>query len=146
MEGQRPFVCVVDDDKSVLTALGRLLRAVEFEVSTFETGAGFLEAISARRPDYVVLDVHMPDMDGFEVREEIHAIDPAIPIGFITAHDGEAIHRRIVEDDHSILFRKPFGGDRLINAIVDAVTANRLARSNNESEAVSPPHHNKEET
>ena len=126
MGSQRPFVCIVDDDLSILSALGRLLRAADFEVSTFESGKAFVESVAIRRPGCVILDIHMPLMDGFAVRDEIRAFDATIPIVFVTAHDGELIDRRVAESDGCMLLRKPFGADRLIDAIVDAMTESNL--------------------
>lgn len=127
MASQRPYVCVVDDDASTLPAVGRLLRAADFEVSTFESGERFVDTLSSRRPDAVVLDIHMPSMDGFAVRDRLRSFDATIPVVFITAHEGERIDRLVAEDARSSLVRKPFGADRLIDAIVDAVTENRIS-------------------
>jgi FixJ family two-component response regulator len=49
----------------VLKALRRLIETAGFDVTTYSTGAGFISDISVRPPDCVVLDLHMPDMNGF---------------------------------------------------------------------------------
>lgn len=117
----QPFVCVVDDDPSILPAVSRLLRAADFEVDTFGCGKTFATSLRTRRPDAVVVDIHMPVMDGFAVRDEIRGYDATLPIVFITAHEGERIDRRVAEDSASTLVRKPFAADRLIEAIVSAI-------------------------
>jgi len=126
---RRPYVCVVDDDESILPALGRLLRAANFEVETFASGETFVETLSSRRPDAVVLDVHMPLLDGFAVRDRMRRVDTTIPVVFITSHEGERVDRRVAEDARSVVVRKPFAADRLIDAIVDSIAEHQLTDS-----------------
>jgi CheY-like chemotaxis protein len=67
------YVAVVDDEAPVRTALGRLLRLADYEVAAFACGEEFLESLAARRPDCVVLDVHMPRLTGFDVQAKMRA-------------------------------------------------------------------------
>jgi FixJ family two-component response regulator len=57
----------VDDEEPIRKALSRLIRSAGMEVETFPSGAELLESFSARRPDCIVLDLHMPAVNGFEV-------------------------------------------------------------------------------
>ena len=60
-------VAVVDDDPYVCKAFERLLRSAGISVKTFASGTKFLQAVRDYKPDCVVVDLHMPGIDGFEV-------------------------------------------------------------------------------
>ena len=65
MTKPRPLIAVVDDEESIRKALTRLLQSAGLDVETFTSGVTFLASIANRRPDCVVLDLHMPAMNGF---------------------------------------------------------------------------------
>ena len=61
------LIAVVDDEESVAKALNRLLRSAGMDAETFTSGRKFLHSLQDHAPDGVVLDLHMPEVDGFEV-------------------------------------------------------------------------------
>ena len=81
------MVLVVDDDASVRSSLTRLLRAEGFEVATEADGYGALDSVRLLRPDVVLLDVVMPDLDGLEVcrRLKANAETRLVPVALLTA-------------------------------------------------------------
>jgi two-component system OmpR family response regulator len=83
----RHRVLVVDDEPSISDLVATALRFEGFDVSTAATGNEALEAVEASRPDLVVLDVMLPDFDGFEVARRLAANGKAIPVLFLTARD-----------------------------------------------------------
>jgi FixJ family two-component response regulator len=118
----RRFIAVVDDEPAVCKALERLLRAAKFEVSTFCSGTAFLESLSNRRPDCVVLDLHMPGVNGFEVQSKL-VNDPAGAIGvvIITAHDSTESQERAMAAGAVAYLRKPVDAQPLLEAIRAAI-------------------------
>ena len=62
---------LVDDDPRVLTAVGRRLGFEGFQVDLVANGQAALDAVAARRPDLVILDVMLPEMDGLEVARSV---------------------------------------------------------------------------
>lgn len=81
------YVMVVDDDPSVLDTLGRVLRHDGYEVDLFSSGIPALKAVHQRRPDMMVLDIIMPEMDGITLCRQLRS-DPqtiSIPVLFLTA-------------------------------------------------------------
>jgi PAS domain S-box-containing protein len=66
-----PLILVVDDNAPLRYALGRTLRQHRFEVVESATGAGALELAATEQPDLVLLDVNLPDIDGFEVARRL---------------------------------------------------------------------------
>ncbi|MDO9377246.1 MAG: response regulator transcription factor [Nocardioidaceae bacterium] len=78
---------VVDDEPSILELLAASLRFAGFEVETAEGGQAALDQAAASRPDLVVLDVMMPDLDGFEVVRRLRSSGDEVPVIFLTARD-----------------------------------------------------------
>ena len=81
---------VVDDEPFLRDAVAASLRFLGFEVTTAETGAGALRLARDRPFDLVVLDVMLPDTDGFEVVRRLRADGCRVPVIFLTARDTQA--------------------------------------------------------
>src|SRR5580693_2915611 len=79
---------VVDDEPTILELLAGTLRFAGFDVLTAVSGAEALRAAAAARPDLILLDVMMPDCDGFDVVRRIRSAGPEVPVIFLTARDG----------------------------------------------------------
>ena len=86
-------VLVVDDEPNISALLSATLRLVEFEVRVADTGQRALLAIEEFDPDLVVLDVMLPDLDGFDVAKRLRAGGSGVPVLFLTARD--AVEDRI---------------------------------------------------
>lgn len=85
----RARILVVDDEPSITDLLGTALRYMGFEVTTAATGFAALEAATTFAPDLVVLDVMLPDLDGFEVCRRLRADRDFVPVLFLSARDAE---------------------------------------------------------
>jgi len=108
---------VVEDEQTILELLSGSLRFAGFEVMTAASGAEALRAVAASRPDLVLLDIMMPDGDGFEVLGRIRSSGPDVPVIFLTARDG--VRERVAGlalggDDY---ITKPFSLDELLERI-----------------------------
>ena len=79
-------VLIVDDDPGVRDLLGMYLRAAGYEVTLAECGLAALDAVRSQAPNLVVLDVMLPDLDGFEVCRRLNAVSP-VPVIFLTCRD-----------------------------------------------------------
>ena len=86
-------VLVVDDEPNISALLSATLRLVSFDVRVAESGHGALVAVQEFDPDLVVLDVMLPDLDGFEVARRLRATGRGVPVLFLTARD--AVEDRI---------------------------------------------------
>ncbi len=105
---------VVDDEENLRTMLCAALRHNEFEVSSATNGREGLAAISEHKPDLVVLDVMMPDLDGFEVCRRMRAENDQTPVLFLTASDStqdKVRGLRLGADDY---LEKPFSLEELV--------------------------------
>jgi two-component system, OmpR family, response regulator len=78
---------VVEDDPNIVELLSASLRFAGFEVRTATSGSGGVTAFKEQRPDLVVLDVMLPDLDGFEVIRQMRSDGVRTPVVFLTARD-----------------------------------------------------------
>ena len=115
------YIAVVDDEASVRTALGRLLRLADYEVAAFGSGDEFLASLPVRVPACVILDVHMPGISGFAVQAQLRAANCDIPAVFITASDDPGLDAAVLAAGGTLLLRKPFTSDRLLKAVSAAL-------------------------
>lgn len=98
---QRATILVVDDEDSLTDLVASALRFAGYEVRTEANGYDALRSIKRETPDIVVLDVNMPELDGFEVCRRIRRDGLDVPVIFLTARDDI--------DDKRMGFRQ--GGD-----------------------------------
>lgn len=85
-------VLIVDDEASIRDLLSRTLRFEDFDTKTVANGTDALEAITSFEPDIILLDVMLPDMNGFSVTKKIRSQGITTPVLFLTAKD-EAEHK-----------------------------------------------------
>ena len=109
-------IAVVDDEPSVRTMLGRLLRLADYEVAAFGSGDDLIASLWTRHPDCIILDVHMPGLSGFDVQARLCAAHIDVPVVFITASDDIALDRAAF-DAGGALLRKPFSNFALLDAV-----------------------------
>ncbi len=122
MDKTHPLIAFVDDEEPIRKALTRLMRSVGLDAETFDSGAAFLKSIETRLPDCVVLDLHMPQMDGFAVQARLAKLRAAVPVIIITGHDSPKDRERAMAGGASAYLRKPVNDRALLDAISAAVT------------------------
>jgi FixJ family two-component response regulator len=113
----RSLIAIVDDEEPIRKALKRLLRSAGLEVETFPSGVEFLESLAIRRPDCVVLDLHMPVVSGFEVQARLAESDVLMPVVIITGHDSDETRDRALAGQPVAYLRKPVNDQALLDAI-----------------------------
>ncbi len=82
-----PRILVVDDEQHITELVSMALRYEGFDVETAATGRKALAAVESFRPALVVLDIMLPDLDGFQVTERLASERNRVPILFLTARD-----------------------------------------------------------
>ena len=85
---ERTRVLVVDDEPSIVDAVATALRYEGFDVLEATTGRAGLSAAQSEQVDLIVLDVMLPDIDGFEIARRVRSDGLATPILFLTARGG----------------------------------------------------------
>jgi two-component system OmpR family response regulator len=108
---------VVDDEKTILELLSGSLRLAGFEVTTAASGTEAVRAASSRRPDLVLLDVMMPDGDGFEALRRMRSAGIEVPVIFLTARDEEPDRVNGFDLGADDYVTKPFSLNELLGRI-----------------------------
>ena len=117
MAGTGKRIAIVDDDASIRRALERLLRAFAFETKTYGSGAEFLGAVLAFRPDCVILDLHMEGMNGLDVQRHLTRIGSQSPVITISGHDNSHIKAESLALGAEAFLSKPVDSQLLISTV-----------------------------
>jgi two-component system OmpR family response regulator len=113
-------ILVVDDEEYITDLVSLGLRFVGFEVEVAGDGREALAKIASTRPDLVVLDIAMPEMDGIEVVQRLQRDGVATPVLFLTARDAPSDRVRGLHLGADDYITKPFSLDELL-ARIEAV-------------------------
>ncbi len=105
---------IVDDEPNLLSMLAAALRHHGFAVSTAVNGRDAIEVTKQQRPDLVVLDVMMPELDGFEVCRRLRAAGDQTPILFLTARESTEDKVRGLTLGGDDYLEKPFSLEELV--------------------------------
>lgn len=128
MTDDTALVYVVDDDASVRTAIGRLLRSVGLEIQVFASATEFLAFARPDRPSCVVLDVRMPRLSGLDLQQELAASGAALPVIFVTGHADVPMSVRAMKAGAVDFLPKPFHDQDLLDAVQRAIATDRERR------------------
>ena len=107
-------VLVVDDEPAITDLLSTALRYMGYQVTTAATGHAALEAAATANPDLVVLDVMLPDLDGFEVQRRLADETGRTPVVFLTARDATEDKVRGLTMGADDYVTKPFSLEELV--------------------------------
>jgi two-component system OmpR family response regulator len=110
-------VLVVDDEPNIADVVSTALRFQGFAVETAGTGTDALSAVADFRPHLIVLDVMLPDMEGFDVAQRLGAQRARVPIIFLTARDDTADTIRGLSIGGDDYVTKPFSLEELVARI-----------------------------
>jgi two-component system OmpR family response regulator len=110
-------VLVVDDEPNILEIVSMALRFQGFAVETAATGAEALAAVAKFKPHLMVLDVMLPDMEGFDVAARLGAQRAGVPIIFLTARDATEDKVRGLSGGGDDYMTKPFSLEELVARI-----------------------------
>lgn len=111
-------VAVVDDEESVRKALSRLLRSAGFEVESFSSGTEYLDSLQTKKPDCLVIDLHMPVLNGLDVINKMSEQGFKIPTVVITGYDGIGMTKRVMTAGALACLHKPVDDELLISALM----------------------------
>jgi two-component system, OmpR family, KDP operon response regulator KdpE len=124
-----PRILVVDDEPNILGTLAPLLRARGYEVHTAINARAALEIVDREKPDLIVLDLGLPDIDGVEVCRQIRE-SLNVPIVVLSARGAEGDKVRALDVGADDYVTKPFGAEEFLARIRAALRR---------SDAPSPP-------
>jgi two-component system OmpR family response regulator len=121
-------ILVVDDESNISDLVATVLRYEGFEVQVADTGRKALTAVETFQPELIVLDIMLPDLDGFEVHRRLTAEGRSAPVLFLTARDATEDKVRGLTMGGDDYVTKPFSLEELVaraRAILRRTTAAR---------------------
>jgi DNA-binding NarL/FixJ family response regulator len=133
----RPKLLFADDHQLVLDALS-LMAAPHFDVETTDTLKSFEETIDRFQPDVAVLDVRMPDGDGFEVARRVLAKHPLLKLMFLSMHTETAFMKRALDMGAKAYLSKRAPMEELLTAIRTVLSGGKYSASTAQTEAEPP--------
>jgi two-component system OmpR family response regulator len=120
-------ILVVDDEPNIVDVVSMALRFQGFSVESAGTGAEAIAAVASFRPDLIVLDVMLPDMEGFDVAQRLGAQRARVPIIFLTARDATDDKIRGLTLGGDDYVTKPFSLEELVARIRSILRRTGLA-------------------
>ena len=121
-ETKNKRVLIIDDEPDMLRLMKVILMNAGFDTATAISGADGLRRLEIARPDVILLDVMMPEADGFVIFEELRSITD-IPIIFVSAKSEADQTARVLEEGKAEFIAKPFHIDELVSRIKRVMAA-----------------------
>lgn len=125
MPSRKVSVLVVDDDTHILRMLQRMLELEGYQVLTASSGVAALDIFDEKTPELVLLDIMLPDMDGYTVCRNIHEFSQ-IPIIMITAKDSDEEKVQGLDAGADDYVTKPFSANELVARVRAVLRRTRL--------------------
>src|SRR6202790_3823849 len=117
MTGNQTIVMIVDDDDSIRKAVRRLMKSYGFAVETFASAEEFLGSDRLAKTSCLILDVHMPGMNGLELQKRSVALRSVVTIICIPAFTDDGARAQAMNAGPAGSLAKPFSADELLNCI-----------------------------
>lgn len=116
MESKR-VVHVIDDEETIRKAVGFTLRTAGFAVETYGSGVDFLKIADEAERGSIVLDMHMPDMNGLQVQAALTQMDISMPVVMLTGNEDIALAVQAMKAGAVDFLAKPIERPLLLDAI-----------------------------
>lgn len=120
-----PTIYIVDDDEAVRDSLALMLESHGIAAKTYDSGVAFMGDYIPGSPGCLVLDLHMPHMDGFELLERLANRGLSVPVVVISGRADTAEKTRATAAGVKAILDKPFSREELLAAIYVAVGTHR---------------------
>jgi FixJ family two-component response regulator len=115
------FIAIIDKDRGVRRAIGRLLRAHGFRPQGYASAEAFLLRGRMDEPACLVLDIELDGMSGMELLDRLGADGSSVPIVVMTAVDDECTRRNVLAAGCAAYLQKPSSAELLLAAIAEAM-------------------------
>lgn len=122
-------IVIIDDDRAIAQLTSIWVKAAGFNTIMANDGPSGLAAVNLHRPDLVLLDIRMPEMDGFEVNRRLRQAQEVAqtPVIFLSAHAQEATRQESLASGGRCFLPKPYDVKSLIAAIRNVLAGNPSA-------------------
>jgi FixJ family two-component response regulator len=114
-------VAVVEDDPSMRRSIERLLNAHGYKTEGYDSAERFLESGSSASIGCLVLDIHLANMTGIQMRHRLRESGSSLPVIFITAVDDDLLEAQAFESGCMAYLHKPFAAKLLLSAVEEAL-------------------------
>ncbi|MBR1553524.1 MAG: diguanylate cyclase [Schwartzia sp.] len=135
------WIVIVDDEALILANAKSILNEEDMRVSCLRSGQDLLKFMAKNEPDLILLDILMPEMDGFETYQELRRLEDnagkkRTPVIFLTGADDSETERRGLKAGASDFIRKPLNRDILIRRVYNTVLNAKTIESLTEEIAI----------
>ena len=121
MNSKKKQIFIVDDDVSVCQALTFLLATYGFSVKTFTCAEDFFNAVPNSAPGCLLLDIHMPGLDGWETQQRLLKSGSSRPVIIMSADKNGGLNKKALKAGAAGFLQKPFNDRALVGLINIAV-------------------------
>lgn len=128
MSEEKPTVFVVEDDESFRRALCRLLEAHEFKVRAFGDAESLLQVSGDPGPGCLIIDVHLPGLNGLDLHSQLTVKSPDLPVIFLTGHGDIPMSVDAIKKGAFDFLTKPVRAEVLADAVRRAFELNARLR------------------
>lgn len=111
------LIAIVDDDESFRSAMEGLIRSLGHRAVAFASAEAFLDSDPGHAVNCVVSDIHMPGIDGFEMKTRMNERAMGIGVIFVTARSEPFLHDQAMASGAVCLLRKPFEAQVLVDCL-----------------------------
>ena len=124
-------ILIVDDEPRMIRSVERVL-CQDYKIATTRSSREAITIANGFKPDLAILDVQMPELDGFDLAEQLRAIDPEVDVIFMTGsiHELDSKLIRAVRKDAFYFLQKPFDRELLLALVDRCLKLKRLDREN----------------
>ncbi len=121
-------ILIIDDDKLSLKLIREILERSGYQISQAEDGESGLKMIRSIRPSLVITDFQLPGIDGLEVLTEIHKLNSALPVIFLTGHGDVPLTIKSIQRGAFDFLEKPIDPSQLRNTVQKALASAKVSR------------------
>lgn len=119
-------VLIVDDEESIRELISLMLEELDIDTITASDGLEGLKATEEQKPDVILTDLKMPNMDGLEFIQKVREFDSQVPVLFISGASGREDIIAFMSVGSLGFIEKPINGDMLVNQVRNAIYIKRM--------------------
>ena len=128
------LISVVDDDESIRRTTKLLIESFGYRAAAFESAGIFLRSGQLHDTSCLIVDIHMPGINGLQLQSQLAAKGCSIPIIFVTAYGNKESRRQAMQAGAVAFLGKPFSDEQLLKYIRAALTFDGRSRTRRERE------------